>query len=93
MAERKQVTIQIDPEKIKKKYDEHTSRCRKIAKEVEKWGTKTKPNLNFLKARPCRRYDDAAHLPAHHQRAQACSGRCIQRPHAERKIKKSLPAR
>lgn len=48
MAERKQVTIQIDPEKIKKKYDEHTSRCRKIAKEVEKWGKKTKPNLSFL---------------------------------------------
>lgn len=50
--ERTPISISINVEQLKKKYDEHTSHCQKIAKEVEKWGKKTKPNLNFLKARP-----------------------------------------
>lgn len=53
MTEKRQpITIQIDVAQLKKKYDEHTSKCRKIAKEVEKWGKKTKPDLSFLKAHP-----------------------------------------
>lgn len=48
----KPITIFIDAKELKKKYDEHTSRCRQIAKEVEKWGKKTKPDLSFLKAHP-----------------------------------------
>lgn len=44
------ITIQIDAAKLKKQYEEHTSYCRKIAQEVEKWGKKTKPDLSFLKA-------------------------------------------
>ncbi|MDY2965196.1 MAG: hypothetical protein SOR58_03240 [Megasphaera massiliensis] len=49
---RQPLQIQLNVEQIKKKYAEHTSHCRKIAKEVEKWGKKTKPDLSFLKVRP-----------------------------------------
>ena len=45
MTEKRQpITIHIDVAQFKKKYDEHTSKCRKIDKEVEKWGKKTKPD-------------------------------------------------
>ncbi|WP_302593418.1 hypothetical protein [uncultured Megasphaera sp.] len=44
------ITIKINVKELQKKYDEHASHCKKIAKEVEKWGKKTKPDLSFLKA-------------------------------------------
>lgn len=45
----KQTKFNIDA--IKKEYEEHASKCQQIAKEVNKWGKKTKPNLQFLKPR------------------------------------------
>lgn len=33
---------------IKREYQAHTSRCQQIAKEVNKWGKKTKPEFQFL---------------------------------------------
>mgnify|MGYP003593169203 CR=1 FL=1 len=41
--------VNFDVAAIKKQYDEHTSRCKQIAEEVNKWGRKTTPNLQFLK--------------------------------------------
>ena len=40
--------VQFDFTAIRKQYDEHTARCRRVSEEVEKWGKKTKPNLQFL---------------------------------------------
>lgn len=37
---------------LKKEYSEHASQCKKARKEVEKWGKKEQPNLDFLKQRP-----------------------------------------
>ncbi|WP_427112959.1 hypothetical protein [Megasphaera sueciensis] len=44
-----QIEIKIDMKELKKRYDEHASRCKKISEEVGKWGKKTKPDLSFLK--------------------------------------------
>ena len=41
--------IRFDFDALKKQYDEHTSRCKQIAEEVEKWGKKSQPQLEFLK--------------------------------------------
>ncbi len=41
---------QFDYAAIMKQYEEHKAKCKQIAKEVEKWGKKTAPNLSFLKA-------------------------------------------
>lgn len=41
--------IKINADNLKKQYESHISRCQNIAREVEKWGKKTKPNLDFLK--------------------------------------------
>ena len=40
--------VQFDFTAIRKQYDEHTARCRRVSEEVEKWVKKTKPNLQFL---------------------------------------------
>ncbi len=47
--EKKIENIRIDHAAIKKQYEEHNAKCKQIAKEVEKWGKKTAPNLAFLK--------------------------------------------
>lgn len=44
-----QPILQVNIDAIKKRYEQHTSQCQKIAKEVEKWGKKQQPNLSFLK--------------------------------------------
>ena len=44
----KQRDIKIDFAAIKKQYDEHASKCKRIAKEVNKWGQKTRPQVSFL---------------------------------------------
>lgn len=44
----KKIKINVDCEKLKKQYDEHAFQCKKIVKEVNKWGRKTKQNLSFL---------------------------------------------
>lgn len=36
---------------IKKQYEEHASRCRQIAEEVNKWGQKKPQKLSFLTMR------------------------------------------
>lgn len=41
--------IRINADSLKKQYEAHISRCQGIAREVEKWGKKTKPKLDFLK--------------------------------------------
>ena len=46
----KETTVKIDLEELKKRRDDHASRCAKIAEEVKKWGKKSKPDLSFLKA-------------------------------------------
>ena len=44
-----QIDIPVNLEKkLKVQYHAHASECQEIAKEVEKWGKKTKPNLSFL---------------------------------------------
>ena len=43
-----QIDIPVNLEKLKEQYHAHASKCQEIAKEVEKWGKKTKPNLSFL---------------------------------------------
>lgn len=43
-----QIDIPVNLEKLKEQNHAHTSKCQEIAKEVEKWGKKTKPNLSFL---------------------------------------------
>ena len=40
--------LPVNLEKLKEQNHAHTSKCQEIAKEVEKWGKKTKPNLSFL---------------------------------------------
>ena len=40
-----QIDIPVNLEKLKEQYHAHTSKCQEIAKEIEKWGKKTKPNL------------------------------------------------
>ena len=42
-------TVHYDFAAIRKQYDEYTAKCRRVSEEVEKWGKKTKPNLQFLK--------------------------------------------
>lgn len=37
----------IDADSLKKQYEAHLARCQDIAREVEKWGKKTKLNLNI----------------------------------------------
>ena len=39
--------VQFDFTAIRKQYDEHTARCRKVSEEVEKWGKKRSPTFNF----------------------------------------------
>lgn len=46
---KKNTTIKFDFKELKRQYDEHTSRCIKIAEEVNKWGKKSKPDLSFLR--------------------------------------------
>lgn len=46
----KETPVKIDLEELKKRRDDHASRCAKIAEEVNKWGKKSKPDLSFLKA-------------------------------------------
>ena len=41
--------IRINADSLKKQYEAHISRCQSIAREVVKWGKKTKPNLDLLK--------------------------------------------
>lgn len=43
-----QVTFDVNA--LKKQYDEHALKCKKIAEEVNKWGKKTSTQLAFLKA-------------------------------------------
>ena len=43
-----QLNVQVNIKQIEEQYHAHASRCQVIAKEVEKWGKKTKPNLSFL---------------------------------------------
>lgn len=45
----KKVSIKIDLKQLKRQYSEHTTRCLKIAEDVDKWGKKKRPNLRFLK--------------------------------------------
>lgn len=47
--EKKAEDIKIDYAAIKKQYEEHNAKCKQIAKEVEKWGKRTAPDLAFLK--------------------------------------------
>ncbi|MCI7329853.1 MAG: hypothetical protein SOZ01_03095 [Selenomonadaceae bacterium] len=50
MKQKKQKTKQIhfDFAAIKKQYDEHAARCRKIAEEVSKWGQRKPQKLKLL---------------------------------------------
>ena len=43
-----QLNVQVNIKQIEEQNQAHASRCQVIAKEVEKWGKKTKPNLSFL---------------------------------------------
>lgn len=46
----KETTLSFNFDKLKSQYSEHEARCKEIAKEVNKWGKKTKQSkLNFLK--------------------------------------------
>lgn len=40
--------VSFDFTAIRKQYDEHTAKCKRVTEEVEKWGGRTKPNLQFL---------------------------------------------
>ncbi len=50
MMEKALDKVKFNHAALKKQYDEHVTKCKQIAEEVEKWGKKTVPNLNFLKA-------------------------------------------
>ncbi|WP_432642855.1 hypothetical protein [Acidaminococcus sp.] len=39
--------IRINADSLKAQYMAHISRCQRIAREVEKWGKKTKHSLDF----------------------------------------------
>jgi hypothetical protein len=41
--------LKINYEELKKKCDDHASKCNRITKEIEKWGQKNKMKLEFLK--------------------------------------------
>ena len=43
--------VKFDITAIKKQYDDHALKCKKIAEEVNKWGKKQSIQLPFLKAR------------------------------------------
>lgn len=45
----KKFDVLLNVDALKAQYDAHIDKCKKIAKEVDKWGKKTKPTLNFLK--------------------------------------------
>lgn len=44
--------LHFDSLAIKRQYDEHASRCRQIAEEVNKWGQKKPLKLTFLMPKP-----------------------------------------
>lgn len=41
--------VRFDTKTMHEQYERHASQCREIVKEVNKWGQKAKPNLDFLK--------------------------------------------
>lgn len=43
--------LNFNLEAIKREYQNHTSRCQQITKEVSKWGKKSEPKLQFLNPR------------------------------------------
>ncbi len=47
-AMKKTYRVKMDFVSMKKQYEEHVEKCKKIAEEVNQWGKKANPQLKFL---------------------------------------------
>ena len=47
-AVKKTYRVKMDFVSMKKQYEEHVEKCKKIAEEVNQWGKKANPQLKFL---------------------------------------------
>ncbi|MGP1585499.1 MAG: hypothetical protein ACTTH3_03175 [Schwartzia sp. (in: firmicutes)] len=45
---KKTYRVKMDFVSMKKQYEEHVEKCKKIAEEVNQWGKKANPQLKFL---------------------------------------------